>query len=131
MRASGVVPQFQVPSRRTPSRLMWIIIALCIVLPPLGLILLWTTARNPLRGKLVISIIALLSMTLMITVYLFNNRPNTYDEKQIPGVSQMQVQESMPPVQTQPQGAVIQPDPNAVAPETNQGVEIIPANPAG
>ena len=74
MRISGVSPQFQPPSNQAPSRRMWVILVLCVALPPVGLILLWTTARNPLRGKLIISTVALVSMTLMLTVYLLGQR---------------------------------------------------------
>ena len=76
MRASGVAPQFQPPTRNTPSKRMWIILLLNIFLPPVGLVLLWKSARNPLRGKVLISIVALLSMTLMLTLFLTHKRLN-------------------------------------------------------
>lgn len=69
---------FAPPTPQRPSRRMWLIVALCVFLPPVGLILLWSQARNPLRGKLIVSIIALLSMTLMITIYLNIAAANRY-----------------------------------------------------
>ena len=85
MRASGYVPEFTPPSRNTPSRQMWFIVLLCVVLPPVGLVLLWTRATNPLRGKLIVSIIALLSLTLMLTWYLIVYRSNNYTPIATPG----------------------------------------------
>ncbi len=92
MRTSGYVPNFKAPSKSSPSNLMWLIVVLCVFLPPLGLIMLWARARNPLRGKLIVSIIALLSMTLMLTIYISLTRNSNY---------QMQV--APPPFQTTPQ----------------------------
>ena len=76
MRITGVTPQFQPPTRQVPSRRMWWTIGLCVALPPVGLVMLWTSARNPLRGKVIISIIAVLSMTLMITIFLMSKAQN-------------------------------------------------------
>ncbi len=130
MRATGVTPNFQPPTRQTPSTRMWITVALCVLLPPVGLILLWTTARNPLRGKLIISIIALLSMTLMLTLFLLSRQPKLYGEQQnVPvdyaGLPQMN------------QTVAATPTPAPTAPieaddvQTDEVSDIIPANPAG
>lgn len=78
MRTTGYVPNLKAPSRRTPSQRMWLIVALCVFLPPVGLLMLWTQARNPLRGKLIVSIIAVLSMTLMLTIYISAHQSPNY-----------------------------------------------------
>ena len=127
MRVSGIAPQFQPPNRQTPSRKMWIIIALCVVLPPIGLILLWTSARNPLRGKLIISIIAVLSLTLMLTLFFtsIKKQPNEIKNPQIDYsyLDQYQQQQQDTPLPSaSPQQQVM---PEAVEPEP----EVIPSNP--
>lgn len=127
MRASGVTPNFQPPTRQTPSKRMWITVALCVLLPPVGLILLWTAARNPLRGKLIISIIALLSMTLMLTLFLLSRQPNPYAQQQdlppdysdLPQMNQTQV--TATPMPAAPSDGV----------QTDAAQDVIPANPAG
>ena len=70
MRTTGSAPVFQVPRRSHPSARVWVTILLCALLPPLGLIVLWRGLRCPVRGKLLISALALLSMTLMLTAYI-------------------------------------------------------------
>lgn len=118
MRAQGIAPNFQTPSRQTPSRSMWITIALCVFLPPIGLIRLWAMARCPLRGKLIISIIAVLSMTLMLTIFISARQPNPYLLQTVPDYGQ-QLQAT--PTQT----AETEPLPEET-PST-----VIPANPVG
>lgn len=78
IRTTGYVPNLRAPSRQTPSQRMWLIVALCVFLPPVGLLMLWTQARNPLRGKLIVSIIAVLSMTLMLTIYISTHQSPKY-----------------------------------------------------
>ncbi len=70
MRTTGVTPMFQVPKRSHPSARVWVTILLCALLPPLGLIVLWRGLRCPIRGKILVSALALLSMTLMLTTYI-------------------------------------------------------------
>ncbi|MDL2206075.1 hypothetical protein LJC33_04060 [Eubacteriales bacterium OttesenSCG-928-N13] len=84
MRSTDYAPNFKTPNSQMPSRRMWLIVALCVILPPVGLFLLWTQARNPLRGKLIISIIAVLSMTLMLTIYISVRDRNAYQMQQLP-----------------------------------------------
>lgn len=108
MRATGVAPNFQTPSRESPSAAMWITIALCVFLPPIGLIRLWASARNPLRGKLVISIIAVLSMTLMLVIYMSSRQHNSRlieQEYQLPQAVVLTTPTPAPAVTPAPQPA--------------------------
>jgi hypothetical protein len=70
MRTTGSAPVFQVPRRGRPSARVWVTVLLCAAVPPLGLIVLWRGLRCPVRGKVLISALALLSMTLMLTTYI-------------------------------------------------------------
>ncbi|MBR2571454.1 MAG: hypothetical protein IKE30_04930 [Clostridia bacterium] len=66
MRNEGYVPNFKVPAKNGPSRLMKLTILLCIVLPPVGLFLLWYKVRCPLRGKALLSVLSLIALTGML-----------------------------------------------------------------
>ena len=131
MRVTGVTPQFQPPSRQTPSRRMWITIALCILLPPVGLILLWGTMRAPLRGKIIISIIAVLSMTLMITIFLMSRAHEigriSNDALSSGIMTTTAPDESTPSTIPQAQPVIVEPS------ELDEDVnhEFVPANPVG
>lgn len=149
MRVQGVAPNFQPPSRQTPSGDMWLTIVLCIFLPPIGLIRLWMMARCPLRGKFIISIIALLSLTLMLTVFISLRQQNAQLLEQNQPDVPPTISESTPtpaPISVENQGGtVIQANPaqnapvgNAVnsqlesselVPEDETVSDIIPANP--
>lgn len=133
MRSTGYVPNIKAPSRQTPSREMWMIVGLCVFVPPLGLIMLWAKARNPLRGKLIVTIIALLSMTLMLTLVMGHRRLRALTMQQVPPSYQYLVQQENPQVYDGTQGNAAQQQPVA-QPDMQPGVEqpqptIIPANP--
>ncbi len=99
------------------------------MMTPVGLILLWNAARNPLRGKLIISIIALLSMTLMLTIFLLSRQPNPYAQQQdlpmdysnLPSMNQTQT--TATPAPTDP--------PVSPGVQSDETQNVIPANPAG
>ena len=64
------VPNLRVPPPRKPSSLMWVTVVLCVILPPVGLLLLWGKVRCPLRGKFWISLLSVAVMVTMLTFYL-------------------------------------------------------------
>lgn len=72
-------PNFRAPGRRSiikfPRRTL-VQILLILFLPPVGLAMLWRNGRYPLRGKLVLSALAMMSMTLMFSLFLDSNRPD-------------------------------------------------------
>jgi len=70
MRTTGSAPVFQVPKRGKPSARVWITILMCALIPPLGLIVVWRGLRCPVRGKVLLSLVAFASMTLMLTTYI-------------------------------------------------------------
>lgn len=70
MRTTGSAPVFQVPRRNAPSQKVWVAILLCALVPPLGLVVVWRGLRCPVRGKVLVSVVALLSLTLMLYAYI-------------------------------------------------------------
>lgn len=70
MRTTGSAPVFQAPKRAKPSARVWVTFLFCALLPPLGLVVVWRGLRCPVRGKLLLSLVAFLSMTLMLTTYI-------------------------------------------------------------
>jgi hypothetical protein len=70
MRTTGNAPVFQVPRRNKPSARVWVAVLLCVLVPPLGLVMLWRGVRCPVRGKLLITAVAFVSLTVMLTVYI-------------------------------------------------------------
>jgi hypothetical protein len=59
-----------VPKRGKPSARVWVTFLFCALLPPLGLIIVWRWLRCPVRGKILLSLVAFLSMTLMLSTYI-------------------------------------------------------------
>jgi hypothetical protein len=70
MRTTGNAPVFQVPKRGRPSARVLVTFLLCALLPPLGLVVVWRGLRCPVRGKVLLSAVAFLSMTVMLTTYI-------------------------------------------------------------
>jgi len=70
MRTTGSAPVFQVPKRKRPSARVWIAFLLCVLLPPVGLFVLWRGLRCPIRGKILLSALALVSMTVMLSSFI-------------------------------------------------------------
>lgn len=70
MRATGNSPIFQIPRRRASGARLWVTASLCALLPPVGLVLLWRRLRCPMRGKMLLSAVALVSMTLILSAYI-------------------------------------------------------------
>ena len=70
MRTTGSAPVFQVPKRKRPSARVWIAFLLCVLVPPVGLFVLWRGLRCPIRGKILLSALALVSMTLMLSSFI-------------------------------------------------------------
>ena len=70
MRTTGSAPVFQVPKRKQPSGRVWTAFFLCVLLPPVGLFVLWRGLRCPVRGKVLLSMLALVSMTVMLFSFI-------------------------------------------------------------
>ncbi|MEA4898776.1 MAG: hypothetical protein VB067_14900 [Christensenellaceae bacterium] len=130
------VPNFKVPVRRKPSRAMITAMLLCVLMPPLGLVLLWGKVRCPLRGKLWISSISLACMVAGMTLLIgWRERANyapppvpvtyTYGEAQSAEQALQAPQGALPDAQGAPQQDAQEPD--AEAP----GDGVVPANPMG
>ena len=65
MRMYGYNACFRPPKKRT-ARQMFFIIVLCVALPPVGLLLLFGKSRCSARGKVILSGVALVCMTVML-----------------------------------------------------------------
>ena len=126
MRSTGSAPVFKVPRRGVPSARVWVTAFLCLAMPPVGLVLLWRGLRCPVRGKLLLSTVALLSMTMMLTAFIGFRRDSSL----------------LVPIETGGQYAVADQTPTggpadggAPAPETPAPAQPqltpVPANPAG
>jgi hypothetical protein len=70
MRTTGNAPVFQVPKRGKPSARVMLGFFLCALVPPLGLVVVWRGLRCPVRGKVLLTAVAFVSMTLMLTTYI-------------------------------------------------------------
>lgn len=66
----GYVPNLKVPGKKGPSARMWLTLLLCVVLPPVGLILLWGGVRCPVRGKVWMTILSAAIMVAAMTLFL-------------------------------------------------------------
>lgn len=64
------VPNFKIPSPRKPSGKMWVTIVLCVLLPPVGMVLLWGRTRCPIRGKVLMTFVSVAVMVAMIALAL-------------------------------------------------------------
>ncbi|MDO4547415.1 MAG: hypothetical protein Q4D04_04910 [Clostridia bacterium] len=73
------VPNFKVPGRKKPSGRMWITIILCVILPPVGLIMLWGRTRCPIRGKVLMTVV---SVAAMVGIIAFALNWGATDERQ-------------------------------------------------
>lgn len=130
MRKSGTATSFTTPRRKTPSARMWVTILLCLVLPPVGLILLWRAVRCPVRGKILISALAMVSMTFMLVLYIGRNVQDAAlipDPMANPVYGQSDIYASPAPAAPDAQAG-------ADSPDAGQGqIEggVVPANPLG
>ena len=70
MRTTGNAPVFQAPRRKGPSARVLAALAMCALLPPLGLVSVWRGLRCPVRGKILLTAVALLSLTVMLASYI-------------------------------------------------------------
>ena len=70
MRTTGSTPVFQAPKRGGPSPRVLVSFLLCARLPPLGLVVVWRGLRCPVRGKVLLTAVAFVSMTFMLTTYI-------------------------------------------------------------
>lgn len=72
-------PNFRAPGRRSivklPRRTL-IQILLILFLPPVGLAVLWRNSRYPLRGRMLLSVLAMASMTLIFSLFLSSGGPD-------------------------------------------------------
>ena len=64
------VPNLKAPRRKGPSKRMILAILLCIILPPVGLVLLWGGVKCPIRGKLLMTLISALILVALFTAFL-------------------------------------------------------------
>ena len=130
------VPNFKVPVKRKPSRAMITTILLCVLVPPLGLVLLWGKVRCPLRGKLWISSLSLVCMVAGMALLINWREQASYTPPQIPVTYTYGDVQSAGQAAPTPQGALPDaqgtPSQDAQEPEAevpNDGV--VPANPMG
>ncbi|MEG0935002.1 MAG: hypothetical protein RSJ41_05360 [Clostridia bacterium] len=127
------VPNFKVPGRKKPSHKMLLTLLLCVLLPPVGLILLWGRATCPTRGKVWISLISVAVMVAGMTYYIGTRAGDDYIVPDAPiahtyGLATPAPAPSVAPAPVE----TVEKDAQAgeeVAPETIPGV--IPANPMG
>ncbi|MDI9505194.1 MAG: hypothetical protein GX246_02910 [Clostridiales bacterium] len=110
------VPNLKAPRRKGPSKRMLLTILLCILLPPVGLVLLWGGVKCPVRGKLLLTLISALILVAMFTTFLVRR------ERAVTIIPQPVI----PHVLATPTPAAAAPAPDMQVP---QG--IIPANPMG
>lgn len=127
------VPNLKVHRRRGPSARMWVTIILCVVLPPVGLMLLWGKVRCPLRGKVWISSISALIMVAELTLILSWQAGKNVVTPQVP-VNYIYGEVPSPTAQA-PDG-VYPADPGITAGTPDADLpatvdDIIPANPMG
>ena len=91
MRVPGNTPYIRTPRvQKRSSKRTIIIMLVTIVLPPLGLILLWRVARCPLRGKVLITMLGAAIMVLAFALYMGSSMPIGVDvpiEYQYPSVT--------------------------------------------
>ncbi len=72
-------PNFRAPGRRSIvklSRHTLVQILLILLLPPVGLAVLWRSSRFPMRGRVVLSALAVISMTAMFSLFLSWQTPD-------------------------------------------------------
>lgn len=124
MRSTGNAPVFQVPRRGWPSARVWVTVLLCAALPPFGLIVLWRGLRCPVRGKMLLSLVALISMTAMLTGYI-GSRRNLGTVVPLAGAASYAVNEYAPA-----KGASVAAATPTPAPAPPQ-MTPVPANPVG
>jgi hypothetical protein len=140
MRVPVSTTNVRLPKRRRTSRRTLVLLILTIVLPPLGLLLLWRIGNCPLRGKVLISLLGVAVMILACMLYIGGQQkvgedvPLTY---QYPSLTAA-------PTQAPRQDVVVPPpspdsigeDGGAASGEQTGGDDalpdgVIPANPAG
>lgn len=116
------VPNFKAPGRHKPSGRMWLTALLCVGLPPVGLLLLWWKARCPIRGKVLLSILAVAVMVFGLTLLLEARNPAPV----VALPTQPVVTYGTTPDPT------VAPAPENVAPENGgETPALVPANPIG
>lgn len=72
-------PNFRAPGRRSIVKLprhTLVQILLILLLPPVGLAVLWRSSRFPMRGRVVLSALAVISMTAMFSLFLSWQTPD-------------------------------------------------------
>lgn len=138
MRGAADTPMFKAPKKQPrPSSQLLVIALLTLLLPPLGLLCLWRGARCPMRGKVLLSIVGVASMTLIFVLML---GPGTSLTDDLPINYQYAATTAMPTTAPAPE-STLAPDagePGVVDdPATDDtddtGLEdgVIPANPVG
>lgn len=76
MRVSADTPYIRTPrtQKRTGTKTL-VIMLVTLVLPPLGLVLLWRVARCPLRGKVLITALGVAVMVFAFSLYIGGQTP--------------------------------------------------------
>jgi uncharacterized membrane protein YqaE (UPF0057 family) len=65
----GYSTYFRPPKKKGHATLFWAIL-FCVILPPVGLFLVWGRLKCNLRGRLLLSLVAVLCMTVMLATAL-------------------------------------------------------------
>lgn len=121
MRGSADTPLFKTPKRQSkPSSRILVIALLTLLLPPLGLICLWRGARCPMRGKILLSIVGLASMTFIFVLIL---NPSTSLTDELPINYQYAASTAVPSTAPAPE--------TTLAPQTGDGTDLTDENTDG
>lgn len=76
MRVSANTPYIRTPrTQKRTSRTTLVIMLITLLLPPLGLVLLWRAGRCPLRGKVFITMLGIAVMVLAFSLYISRHTP--------------------------------------------------------
>ncbi len=85
VQSTGRHPRSAASSQQERASLL-LIAALCVLLPPLGLIILWRSSRIAQPMRLLMSLAATASMTLIFSLSMANGVPADYGIRPIPVV---------------------------------------------
>ena len=126
------VPNFKVPGPRKPSGRMWVTILMCVILPPVGLVMLWGRTRCPIRGKVLMTLISVAVMVAVIALVLrFGRTPggqSIYSTVEPTPVAFV----TPPPESVADTPDIVGVDPQSGAADPVNGQDsVVPANPAG
>lgn len=65
--SNAYTPNMARPGKRSPNNRRTLLkVILCVLIPPIGILVLWRTSSFRLRGRVLVSLLSAISMTLMI-----------------------------------------------------------------